>query len=70
VKPGYQQTFFDPAEKRGKLRLLAAMDGRDGSLKVWQDVDFYGSLLEGEEQINYSVPVGRRLCSRRPEQGQ
>ena|SRR5258706_10755262 len=59
VKPGYQQAFFDPAEKRGKLRLLASRDGRDGSLTVWQDVDFYGALLDGEEQINYRLPEGR-----------
>ncbi len=60
VKPSYQQTFFAPAEKRGKLRLLASSDGRDGSLKVWQDVDFYGALLDGEEQIHYSIAEGRR----------
>jgi redox-sensitive bicupin YhaK (pirin superfamily) len=60
VKPSYQQTFFDPAERRGKLRLLASNDGRDGSLKLWQDVDLYGAFIDGDEQIDYRVPRGRR----------
>src|SRR5437870_6471677 len=60
VKPGYQQRLFDAAEKRGKLRLLISSDGRDGSLKIWQDASVYGALLDGEERIDYRLPAGHR----------
>src|SRR4051794_10822661 len=32
--PGYEQKTFGEAEKRGKLRLIASNDGRDGSVTV------------------------------------
>src|SRR6516164_6031038 len=36
-KPAYDQKHFDAAEKRGKLRLVASPDGRDGSVEIRQD---------------------------------
>jgi hypothetical protein len=48
-KPAYGQKNFAPDEKRGKLRLLASPDGRDGSVKIRQDNELYASILgEGE----------------------
>src|SRR6185503_5864250 len=37
-KPGYEQKAFPAAERAGKLRLLAAEDGRDGALTIHADV--------------------------------
>jgi redox-sensitive bicupin YhaK (pirin superfamily) len=60
VPANYQQKFFDPAEKRGRLRLLVSEDGRDGSLKMWQDARLYAALLDGSEQFEYEMAPSRR----------
>lgn len=57
---GYQQKFFGPAEKRGRLRLLVSQDGRDGSLKIGQDASLHAALLDGDEQVQHEIARGRR----------
>jgi quercetin 2,3-dioxygenase len=52
---GYQQKFFDTAEKQGRLRLLVSHDARGGSLKIGQDTSVYAALLGGGERAE--VPV-------------
>ena len=34
VPPSYEQTYFAPSEKRGKLRLVASPNGQDGSVTI------------------------------------
>src|SRR5512139_2174695 len=34
LEPGYEQKFFAPADKRGRLRLIASPDGREGSVTI------------------------------------
>src|SRR3977135_2146004 len=51
IKPGYEQKFFGPEEKRGKLRLLASPDGRDGSVKVHQDARRYAALVDADATV-------------------
>lgn len=57
--PGYEQTTFATEEKRGKLRLVAARDGRDGALTLNQDVDLYAGLFAGGESATLSLRPGR-----------
>lgn len=59
IDPGYEQTSFSDAEKKGKLCLIASRDGRDGSLTVHQDMNLYAALIEPGEKITYSMPRGR-----------
>ncbi|AFZ27554.1 Pirin-related protein [Cylindrospermum stagnale PCC 7417] len=59
ITPRYEQKAFTPEEKRGKLRLIAAKDGRDGAVTIHQDVDLYASLLESGDVVNYHVPPHR-----------
>lgn len=59
LKPGYEQRDFPAAEKRGKLRLVASHDGRDGSVTVHQDVDLYVSLLAAGDRIGFDLRQGR-----------
>jgi redox-sensitive bicupin YhaK (pirin superfamily) len=47
LKPRYDQKTFPDAEKRGRLRLVASRDGRDGSVVVHQDADLYATPPEG-----------------------
>ena len=58
-KPGYEQKMFSPEEKRGKLRLVASSDGRDGSVTVHQDVALFATLLGSGEQVSLDLRPGR-----------
>ena len=50
LTPGYEQKYFSPTDKQGKLRLVASRGGDDESISINQDVSLYASVLgEGEE---------------------
>jgi redox-sensitive bicupin YhaK (pirin superfamily) len=57
---GYEQKFFGPDDKRGRLRLVASPDGADGSVKLQQDARLYASLLDGEHTLSHSIAAGRK----------
>ncbi len=59
LAPGYEEKRFSAAEKQGKLRLVAARDGRDGAVTVHQDVDLFASLLAPGEAVAHSLRPGR-----------
>jgi redox-sensitive bicupin YhaK (pirin superfamily) len=60
VAPSYQQTNFDPASKRGQLRLIASAHGKEDSVMIHQDARLYASILEADDQIGYALAPGRR----------
>ena len=60
TRPTYQQTFFDPSDKRGRLRVVASPEGRDGSLRIGQDASVYAGLVDGGERIQQELSPGRR----------
>jgi hypothetical protein len=60
ISPGYEQKRFPPEEKRGRLRLIASADGREGSVTIHQDAALYAALLDGEERLTHSLAPGRR----------
>src|SRR4029077_6883175 len=47
IAPSYEQKTFPIDERKGRLRLVASPDGRDGSLTVHQDVDVFAATLDG-----------------------
>ncbi|NMF62660.1 pirin family protein [Brasilonema octagenarum] len=59
LQPRYDQKTFPIEEKRGKLRLIGAKDGRDGAIIINQDVDLYTSILEPGDVINYHLKPNR-----------
>ena len=59
VKPGYEQKRIEPAELNGQLRLVAAPDGRDGSVAIHQDASIYVAQLNGDE-VTHALAPGRR----------
>ena len=61
VAPGYEEKNFDTASKRGRLRLIASPDGREGSVTIHQDALVYAALLDGAETATQSLAPGRRL---------
>ncbi len=60
IAPSYEQKPFAPAEKRGRLRLVASPDGREGSVTIHQDAYLYAALLDGAERATHRLDRGRR----------
>jgi quercetin 2,3-dioxygenase len=61
IRPGYEQKLFGPEEKRGRLRLVASGDGRDGSLTIHQDADIYAAVLAPGERVGHTPAPERRV---------
>jgi quercetin 2,3-dioxygenase len=59
LPPGYEQTAFPEASRRGKLCLVASPDGSDGSVTVHQDVRLFATLLGDGERVEHSIGRGR-----------
>ena len=55
IPPSYEQKHFTEKEKRGRLRLIASPDGRNGSVKIHQDALLYAGLFHGEESATYEL---------------
>lgn len=59
IEPSYEQTYFDPAEKRGKLRLIASPDGSNGSVTIHADAKVFAALIDQSETCNHSLDANR-----------
>jgi quercetin 2,3-dioxygenase len=60
ITPGYEEKHFAAASKRGKLKLIASPDGRDGSVRIHQDALLYAALLDGAESVRHALAAGRK----------
>ena len=60
MPPSYEQKHFAQQEKRGRLRLIASPDGRDGSVTVHQDAFLYAGLFDGAERAELNPAPGRK----------
>jgi len=58
-EPIYDQKYFSEADKRGKLRLVASPDGRDGSVKIRQDNELYATVLARGESVQHALKPDR-----------
>lgn len=61
IEPGYEQKHFAPAEKRGRLRLIASPDAAEGSVSIHQDARVYAGLFDGAEAAVLNVAQDRRI---------
>ena len=61
IDPGYEEKHFDASAKRGRLRLVASSDGRDGSVRIHQNASVYAGLFDGDEAATLQVAAGRRI---------
>lgn len=59
-EPGYEQIQVSAQDKRARLRLIASGQATDGAVTVRQDIALYASLLQDNENLEYTVPTGRR----------
>jgi len=60
IQPSYEQKNFPEEEKRGKLRLIAAPDGREGSVTIHTDAAVYAGLFDKGEHAEVELATGRR----------
>ena len=59
IAPGYEQKHFTDADKRGRLRLVASNDGRDGSVTIHADAAMYAGLFDGDEVAALPLDAAR-----------
>ena len=59
IAPSYEEKHYTPDSKRGKLRLIASGDGRQGSVLIHQDAAIYASILQEGEQLEHALAEGR-----------
>src|SRR5512145_2237720 len=60
IRPSYEQKHFPAKEKRGRLRLIASPDGREGSVSMNQDAFLYAGLFNGAERGALPLAAGRK----------
>jgi redox-sensitive bicupin YhaK (pirin superfamily) len=60
VEPSYEEKKFEAKDKRGRLRLIASRDGRDGSVRIHQNASVYAGLFDGAERAQLELASGRR----------
>jgi hypothetical protein len=58
-QPTYRQTHFPLDERTNKLRLVAAGDGRDGSLPIRQSAEMYVAALDAGASVKHELKPGR-----------
>jgi redox-sensitive bicupin YhaK (pirin superfamily) len=60
LAPGYEQRAFAEADKRGRLRLVAAPGGRDGAVTLHADASIHAGLFDGAESAELALDPARR----------
>ena len=59
IAPSYEEKHFSTQSKRGILRLIASNDGREGSVRVHQDVAIFASIMDGGDRVQHALEPGR-----------
>ncbi len=60
IAPGYEQISIPDADKRGKLRLVAAPDSEQGSVTVHADAKIYAGLFDDAESASLALNPRRK----------
>jgi len=59
LPPSYEQKHFPAEERADALRLVASPDGRDGSVRIHQEVELYAALLTAGATVAHTLRPGR-----------
>ena len=59
IEPGYEQKHFEEADKRGRLRLVASRDAREGSITIHANASMYAGLFDGGEAAELPLDTTR-----------
>ncbi len=57
--PEYEEVEVDFNLAKGRFQLIASQDGREGTVRVHQDVTLSLTRLEGEESLRHELAPGR-----------
>ncbi len=60
VNPSYEEKRFAAQENKGRLRLIASPDGREGSVTIHQDACVYAGVIEAGDAVRQALEAGRR----------
>ena len=58
--PGYEQKAFSVEDKRGRLRLVASPDGREGSVTLHANASLRAGLFDGDESAELTLDPARK----------
>jgi quercetin 2,3-dioxygenase len=61
IAPSYEQKTFAPAEKQGRLRVVASPDGRDGSVTIHADVVVRVGVMGKGDSAELRLAPGRHV---------
>ncbi len=59
LQPGYEQKAFSEDERRGQFRLIASNEGREGSVRLNQDVNLFASILDAGQEVEHTMDPAR-----------
>jgi redox-sensitive bicupin YhaK (pirin superfamily) len=59
LPPSYEEKHFSDRERRGRLRLIAASDGRQGSVTIHQDAQVYATVLDAGQTAVHALDEHR-----------
>jgi len=59
LPPSYEEKHFSDEERRGRLQLIAANDGREGAVTIHHDAQIYAALFETGQTVVYTLNEGR-----------
>ena len=60
IPASYEQKTFAESDKRGKLRLVAAPEGEQGSVTIHADAKLYAGLFDGAESASLALDPSRK----------
>ena len=59
IAPSYEQKSFPASERQGRLRVVAAPDGREGSVSIHADAVVHAALLDAGERAELPLSADR-----------
>jgi hypothetical protein len=59
IAPGYEQIHVPAHQRRGKLKLVASRDGREGSVTIHQNAAIHAGVLAAGEAASLTLGDGR-----------
>ncbi|WP_072390673.1 pirin family protein [Hyphomicrobium sp. CS1GBMeth3] len=60
LEPSYEQKSFPDEQRRGRLALVGARDGRDGAVTIHQDLDLFVVDLQKGDAVSHSLRPRRK----------
>lgn len=58
LAPGYEQKAFEPADKHGRLKLVADPQGSDGAVRLHADARLWAGCFDGEQSAGLALAPG------------